>query len=79
MVGESVSPAWIGSSAAIVNGVCFIVGGIHEAVPGYLLPDNPALDDYRGALWLMPVVLVLGALQLFRCATPNNLRRADRA
>jgi hypothetical protein len=31
-------------------------------LPGYLFPDDPALDDYRGALRLMPVVLVLGAL-----------------
>jgi MFS family permease len=63
IAGESVTPNLIGSSAAIVNGVCFIVGGILEAVPGRLLPaENPNLSDYQGALWIMPVVLVLGAL-----------------
>jgi hypothetical protein len=69
VVGESVSPAWIGSSAAIVNGV-FIVGGVLEGVP-----DDPALDDYRGALWLKPVVLVLGALSalsLRECRTTST-------
>lgn len=63
IAGESVSSNLIGSSAAIVNGVCFILGGILDAVPGRLLPaDNPNLSDNRAALWIMPVVLVLGAL-----------------
>jgi Na+/melibiose symporter-like transporter len=63
IAGESVAPNLIGSSAAIVNGVCFIVGGILEAVPGRLLPaENANLSDYQGALWIMPAVLVLGAL-----------------
>jgi MFS family permease len=63
IAGESVTPNLIGSSAAIVNGVCFIIGGILEAVPGRLLPaENPNLSDYQGALWIMPVVLVIGAI-----------------
>ncbi len=36
--GESVRPALIGSAAAIVNGICFIVGGVLEAVPGWACP-----------------------------------------
>jgi MFS family permease len=63
IAGESVSPNLIGSASAVVNGVCFIVGGILEAVPGRLLPEGtPELSDYQSALWIMPVVLVLGVL-----------------
>lgn len=61
--GESVTPALIGSAAAIVNGVCFIVGGILQAVPGKLLPAEGAeLADYQQALWIMPAVLILGTV-----------------
>jgi uncharacterized membrane-anchored protein YitT (DUF2179 family) len=60
--GEVVRPALIGSAAAIVNGICFIIGGVLEAVPGYNLPDAPDLADYQSALWLMPAVLLVGAV-----------------
>ncbi len=60
--GEVVKPALIGSAAAVVNGFCFIVGGILQAVPGYMLPETPDLGDYQGVLWLMPAVLLLGAV-----------------
>lgn len=63
IAGESVTPNLIGSASAIVNGVCFIVGGILEAVPGYLLPaGTPTLSDYQSALWIMPAILILGIL-----------------
>ncbi|WP_141014312.1 MFS transporter [Nocardioides sambongensis] len=62
IAGESVTPAMIGSASAIVNGICFIIGGVLEAVPGKLLPASPDLADYRSALWIMPVVLVAGAV-----------------
>jgi hypothetical protein len=63
IAGESVPGNLIGSASAVVNGVCFIVGGILEAVPGKLLPTgSPDLGDYRAALWIMPVVLVLGVV-----------------
>ncbi|MDO8188615.1 MFS transporter [Conexibacter sp. JD483] len=62
IAGESVPPALIGSASAIVNGTCFIVGGVLQAVPGWALDSAPDLDDYRKVLWLMPAVLVLGAL-----------------
>jgi MFS family permease len=63
IAGESVSPRLIGSASAIVNGICFIVGGILEAVPGKILTSNqPTLSDYRSALWIMPAVLVAGIL-----------------
>jgi predicted MFS family arabinose efflux permease len=65
IAGESVEGSLIGSASAIVNGVCFIVGGLLEAVPGYILGDNPDLSDYRKALWIMPLVLLLGALAAF--------------
>jgi MFS family permease len=64
IAGESVRGGLIGSASAIVNGICFIVGGILEAVPGRLLPSDttPTLDDYQSALWIMPAVLALGFL-----------------
>ncbi|WP_245876801.1 hypothetical protein [Streptomyces uncialis] len=62
VAGESVPGALVGSSAAIVNGVCFIIGGVLQAVPGRLLPDSPDLADYGHALLMMPILLVLGAL-----------------
>lgn len=64
IAGESVRGGLIGSASAIVNGICFIVGGILEAVPGRLLPSDttPSLDDYQSALWIMPAVLALGFL-----------------
>ncbi|MFE4667932.1 MFS transporter [Streptomyces sp. NPDC056716] len=62
VAGESVPGALVGSSAAIVNGVCFIIGGLLQAIPGRLLPDHPDLGDYGHALLLMPILLVLGAL-----------------
>ena len=62
VAGESVPGALVGSSAAIVNGVCFVLGGVLEAVPGWLLPDAPHLSDYRSALVIMPVLLVAGAV-----------------
>jgi hypothetical protein len=60
--GEVVEPALIGSAAAIVNGVCFIIDGVLEVVPGYSLADAPDLADFQSALWLMPAVLVVGGL-----------------
>ncbi|MEV7590250.1 MFS transporter [Streptomyces sp. NPDC090085] len=62
VAGESVPGKLVGSSAAIVNGVCFIIGGLLQAVPGRLLPQNPALADYGHALLIMPILLVLGAV-----------------
>ena len=62
IAGESVSPVLIGTASAVVNGICFIVGGILEAVPGWVLPEVPDLEDYRKALWLMPLVLLIGAV-----------------
>ena len=62
IAGESVPGALIGSASAIVNGICFIVGGVLEAVPGWILPDVADLGDFQAALWVMPAVLLLGAL-----------------
>jgi MFS family permease len=62
IAGESVERGLIGSASAIVNGVCFIVGGLLVAIPGYSLSDTPDLSDYEASLWIMPVVLALGAL-----------------
>jgi sugar phosphate permease len=61
IAGESVTPALIGSSAAIVNGICFIVGGVLEALPGQLLhTEAPTLSDFQSVLWVMPVALLIG-------------------
>lgn len=73
IAGESVSPALIGSASAIVNGFCFIIGGVLEAVPGYRLPDNPAVSDYHSTLWIMPLVLAIGVL----CALGLKERAKD--
>jgi MFS family permease len=62
IAGESVPPNLIGSASAVVNGVCFIVGGALVAVPGYLLPARPLLSDYQSTLWVMPSVLLVGSL-----------------
>jgi Na+/melibiose symporter-like transporter len=62
IAGESVAAVLIGSASAIVNGVCFIVGGILEAVPGWGLPDVPRLADFQHTLWIMPAVLGIGVI-----------------
>jgi MFS family permease len=61
IAGESVGGSLIGSASAIVNGICFIVGGVLEAVPGWFLPHVVHLDDYKNVLWIMPAMLLLGA------------------
>ncbi len=60
VAGESVAGGLVGSSAAIVNGVCFIIGGLLMSIPGAFLSETPDLDDYQSVLWLIPAVLVLG-------------------
>jgi MFS family permease len=62
IAGEAVPGGLVGSASAIVNGVCFIIGGLLTSIPSALLPDNPALSDYQAALWLMPAVVVIGAI-----------------
>ena len=62
IAGEAVGKGLIGSASAIVNGVCFIVGGLLTSVPGAMLPEGAELADYQAALWLMPAVLVIGAV-----------------
>ncbi|HEY0279352.1 MAG TPA: hypothetical protein VGC32_13890 [Solirubrobacterales bacterium] len=46
---------------------CLLPGGsgFLEAVPGWFLPHVVQLDDYKNVLWIMPVVLLLGALAAF--------------
>ncbi|MFD5934102.1 hypothetical protein [Streptomyces sp. NPDC060333] len=65
VAGESVPGSLVGSSAAIVNGICFIIGGVLQAVPGLLPPDAPDLADYGHALLMMPILLLLGAIAGF--------------
>jgi hypothetical protein len=71
VAGESVPPNLIGGAAAVVNGVCFVVGGAMQAIPGYLLPDDPTLTDFRHALWIMPVVLMLGGFAALGLREPR--------
>ncbi|GAA1961164.1 MFS transporter [Agromyces allii] len=61
VAGESVDGSHIGSAAAIVNGVCFLVGGLLAVIPSMLMPADPVLADYQAVLWSMPAVLVVGA------------------
>lgn len=72
IAGESVPPSSIGSAAAIVNGFCFIIGGILAAVPGWLLVENPGLADYQRALMVMPIVLGVGTLCTLMLREPNR-------
>jgi MFS family permease len=62
IAGEAVSGELIGSASAIVNGVCFIIGGLLTSIPSALLPQDPTLADFQAALWLIPAVVVVGAI-----------------
>lgn len=54
IAGESVPGNLIGSASAIVNGVCFIIGGLLTSIPSALLPEDPTFADFQAALWLLP-------------------------
>lgn len=73
VAGEAVNGSLIGSASAIVNGFCFIIGGLLTSIPSSLMPAEPGLADYQRALWLLPAVLVVGvvAAALVR-ATPRR-------
>ena len=62
VAGESIEGSLIGSASAVVNGFCFLVGGLLTSIPSTLMPAEPALADYQAALWLMPVVLLIGVV-----------------
>ncbi|MCC2031089.1 MFS transporter [Microbacterium allomyrinae] len=62
VAGESIDGSLIGSASAIVNGFCFLIGGLLTSIPSTLMPADPALADYQAALWLMPLVLGVGAI-----------------
>jgi len=61
VAGESVDPHLIGSASAIVNGACFLLSGVLTSVPSAFLPADPRLADYQAVLWIMPLVLLIGA------------------
>lgn len=62
IAAEAVPGSLIGSASAIVNGVCFIIGGLLTSIPSAFLPAEPVLADYQQALWLLPAVVVVGAV-----------------
>lgn len=62
IAGEAVPGSLVGSASAIVNGVCFIIGGLLTSIPSAMLPDDPTLADFQAALWLMPAIVVVGAI-----------------
>ncbi|QEO14549.1 MFS transporter [Agromyces intestinalis] len=62
IAGEAVPANLIGSASAIVNGICFIVGGLLTSIPSQFLPDDPTLADFQGTLWLLPAVVLVGAI-----------------
>ncbi|GAA1495462.1 MFS transporter [Paeniglutamicibacter kerguelensis] len=62
IAAEAVPGRLIGSASAIVNGVCFIIGGLLTSIPSAMLPDEAVLADYQAALWLLPAVVVVGAV-----------------
>ncbi len=62
VAGESIDASLIGSASAIVNGFCFLIGGMLTSIPSSFLPSDPMLQDYQRTLWLLPAVLVAGAV-----------------
>ncbi|MFB7891223.1 MFS transporter [Microbacterium sp. NPDC056044] len=62
VAGESIDGALIGSASAIVNGFCFLIGGMLTSIPSSFMPSDPTLQDYQRTLWLLPAVLVAGAI-----------------
>jgi MFS family permease len=62
IAGEAVPGNLVGSASAIVNGVCFIIGGLLTSIPSAMLPEQPQLADFQAALWLMPAIVLVGAL-----------------
>ena len=62
VAGEAVEGSLIGSASAIVNGVCFIIGGLLTSITSALLPQSPTIADFQAALWLLPVVVLVGCV-----------------
>lgn len=62
IAGEVVPGNLVGSASAIVNGICFIIGGLLQSIPSQLLPDDADLADFQAALWLIPAVVLVGAV-----------------
>lgn len=62
VAGESVPGSLVGSASAIVNGICFIIGGLLMALPGWALVENPDLADYQRVLWVIPAALAVGTV-----------------
>jgi len=60
IAGDNVPPRLIGTSASVVNGAMFIVGGVLMNLPGRFLEgtagDLPAFQD---AMLSMPALLVV--------------------
>jgi len=74
IAGEAVPGGLIGSASAIVNGVCFLVGGLLISIPSALLSDAPDLATYQSALWLMPAVIVIGFVAAATLREPHRPR-----
>jgi len=62
VAGEAVPGELIGSASAIVNGFCFIVGGLLISIPSQFLPNNPTIGDFQATLWLLPAAVVIGCV-----------------
>lgn len=60
IAGEAVKGELIGSASAIVNGFCFIVGGLLISIPSLFLPDTPSIGDFQATLWLIPALVIVG-------------------
>ena len=63
---DNVEPQYIGTSAAVVNGIMFIIGGVLMAMPGELLTDL-SLANWQYALtpfWVTGVVATIVAFMI---------------
>ncbi|WP_131878518.1 MFS transporter [Curtobacterium sp. PhB191] len=77
IASEAVDRHLIGTAAAIVNGVCFVLGGVLLGFPGTLLPDAPSLQDYKAALWPMPALIAIAAIGALFLRTPRTDRQKE--
>lgn len=75
IAGESVKGELIGSASAIVNGFCFIVGGLLISIPSQFLPNNPTLGNFQATLWLLPAMVIIGCIAALMLPEKRNTPR----
>jgi len=77
IAGEAVTVGLIGSASAVVNGVCFLVGGLLVSIPSALLPSSPDLAAYQAVLWTMPAAVAVGVVAAAVLRDPVHSRTSQ--